>query len=575
MQITLYQNCRLNKNYQEVFALKPKVLNDNTTIPLVAYLNTLTKKTITIDNVFSENKGVLIFDYNLLITTSPPLIDDIYSFNYMQIIFDDYPLIENFKRYCFIDKIEVRNEVVYLYYSEDYWHSYSNKIAGILPSHLISSRVVNYANGTNLIYACLKEDYDSFNGLKIDEQFIGAPTDNYDLVMQIQPYKMVTIDNNPTASDRKPYFMLIRTSSDARPTRTTVMNLIVDVIANLTTGKIVFNNEDLYYDIGSVYLFPSYFNIDESKLTTAHIIKNDNNTTIANAYFMSATMISNIDTKTIYIDDYKLYEIGTLNNRLKITTNKLASSSTLNIRFQASQLGIGLFLEFQGQFVDITNDFELDIPIKAVSAIEYKQEKLNKDLQEMSLNWSMISKHGNFLKIFGSGLSESLGSMSGGLYNIIGKSGDATVSGLANNISNFGSIRIDHFKKYILNEDAYGFNYGVFGKTNLNIVNCFYGLFIFSKKSKNDVYVKGVINNYGYATDLIIDNSNFANLKIQDANYFQNLTRPINYNVIQFEKSNLYGAFTNEIANILNSILENGIKIWYDYNLNDDTYVVG
>lgn len=601
MQITLYKNCCINNNYQEVFALSPKVLNDSSTSPFLLYLNSLTKISITVDKTYVENSGMLIFDYTLLGTYT-----NIYEFNYMKVEFTLSDNTTKIIRYCFVNDIILKNELVYLTYSEDYWHSYSDKIVGILPSHLISSRVVDKYDNLSLVYAMLKQNYDSFNGFNITPQYtppILAPYDDYYIIIEFQTYNMTTIAGNPEQSKRNPFYAMLYDSSKHLLTSANAFSKILELIRKMPTNRAEVGEFDYdYYDIGNIYIFPKYFNLANVVVgdfyAIGSVVEGTPPSILPFAYYkIVGADMTTVATKTIDITDYKKVQIGTMQTRLNITSNKIASTSNLKFIFTASLIGIQMLMSFQGQLADITEDFRIDIPIKSISATEYKQQKIANVLQmlykagkiatgvwefaanDFSYRNNQVQNLGNFGGNMINSMGEESGAGNAGLYLGLAKTmakegANATSYNLAK--SKIGlSVFKDIGEFYLLSAKAYGHNVGIMGNIEQNITNIVHAIFIYSKSSINTNVVKQVINNYGYATDYIIDNSNFAKLKIQDANHFQNLTVPINYNFVQFETANVYGNFTNKIAKILNNILSNGVKIWYKEDMSSDNYSVG
>ena len=598
MQITLYKNCCINNNYQEVFALSPKVLNDSSTSPFLLYLNSLTKITIDIDKTFVENSGMLIFDYTLLGSYT-----NIYEFNYMKVEFTLSDNTTKIIRYCFINDIILRNELVYLKYSEDYWHSYSDKISGILPSLLISSRVVNEYDNMHLIYSFLKQDYDSLNGFTITPQYTISSNDKVYVIIEFQSYDLTTLTANPEQTDRTPFYAMVYDENQNLLTGQNAFNKILKLIRSMPTAKLedMDNNAHRYYDIGNVYVFPKIFNMDN--IVAGSFKKIGSEVTIDNIpsilpfahYKLVSGDLTTLTTKTINIENYKNVQIGTFKTRLNITPNKHVVSSSLKFLFTGSLLGIQLIMDFQGQVADITEDFRLDIPIKSISAAEYKQQKIATILEQLHLAGKIANGVWDFAEndfAYRNRQVQNLGSFGGNymtgeesaggdamMYVALAKTLAKEASNAVGYINSRNKIGLSMFKNmgdfYLLSAKAYGHNFGILGNSSENILNVVHGYFIFTKESINSNLVKDVINNCGYGTELIIDNSNFSKLKLQDANYFQNLQTPINYNFIQFENANVYGNFTNKIAKILNEILSNGIKIWYDENKNNDNYVVG
>ena len=133
LKITLYKNCVLNETYQNVFSIAKR--NNKTILEL--YLERLTKYVIECENVYYENSGEIVFDYELI---SENVASNIYEYNYMKVEqFDDDELL-SLERYCFVNSIQIKNGCVYLDYKEDVWSSYIGKVAGINESYLSRTR---------------------------------------------------------------------------------------------------------------------------------------------------------------------------------------------------------------------------------------------------------------------------------------------------------------------------------------------------------------------------------------------------------------------------------------------------
>ena len=166
--------------------------------------------------------------------------NDIYEFNYMKVEFTFANETTKIIRYCFISDIVIRNELVYLKYNEDIWHSYSDLITGILPSHLISSRVVK-EYPTPLVYGILKQGYDSFNGINmtlLDE--IDANT-QYSLIMEFQVYKLITVGGNAENTEKVPLYRYITNNNGQELSLADIdsfSNAIQKIVGNITEGFI-------------------------------------------------------------------------------------------------------------------------------------------------------------------------------------------------------------------------------------------------------------------------------------------------------------------------------------------------
>ena len=105
----------------------------------------------------------------------------------------------------------------------------------------------------------------------------------------------------------------------------------------------------------------------------------------------------------------------------------------------------------------------------------------------------------------------------------------------------------------VANRAMYVTNRGVKATANATI-NAMYGLVIFEMQPDNELEVQANIDNAGYLCNEIVDNL-LETITTGQTN---------KYNVMQFEYVNIYGAFTQRIADALREILYNGFKIWYD-----------
>ena len=121
----------------------------------------------------------------------------------------------------------------------------------------------------------------------------------------------------------------------------------------------------------------------------------------------------------------------------------------------------------------------------------------------------------------------------------------------------------------VLNQKAYATSKLV-ETTGEDLEKIFYGPVLISIDSDNDEFVKDTINFTGYEVYKYLDDISLIDLNNVD--YI--LSKNINYNVVSFSMINIYGEFPRDIANIFNAIFETGVKIWYDYQMNSDNYVI-
>lgn len=585
MKITLYKNCCLTKQYVNVLAKGPKVAGNPNSSPFLLYLNSLSKLVIDIDKTYMENSGTLVFDYEFTDTSN------IYDYNYMKVEFETSNEV-TIVRYCFIDSIRLRNELVYLSYSEDIWHSYSDSIMGFNPCALVSSRLKDEYDDLDLISTGLKLDYNSFNGLNLDTLYDSTVNSKFYFIVEFQFYNL-SAQFEPT--DMRTLYLLIRNNDRTATTIEDVSSILESLVYYMKSGTIKYFNTTnyYYYNVGKMYLVPSGFNVNYVSSTDVQFYTDNNhNVEICKGFVLQNSLLSINVTEQISID-YKTIGIGTLQHQIPVIYNKLSNTVDVLIRIQTSNFGITITMDCEGQMVDITEDYSLEYPVQSITAAEYKQGLIAKKFREIELGMSIVgtllgvntlfaTSTSNSWKTFKSAYGGSISSGEGSDASIGMGTADLAIGLNKQMNENFEgvwkaseSIFSKGLKLSYMNLALYSTMNGVTGIKYNNLVNSLFGLIIYSKNSNNDKLVKDAINNYGYNVAYVIDNSNFANLKLQDANYFQTLEEPINYNVLEFNGANVYGKFSNNIANALNKILNNGIKIWYKEDFSDDELEVG
>ena len=461
MNITLYKNCCLNDSYTEAFALKTRATVPYA-VPLLIYLNSLTKCELTIEYTYANYNGTLVFDYRTL-----NYAGSIYEFNYMKVMYQTSSG-DSITRYCFIKDIIVKNDVVYLSYQEDIWHSYSDKIKGFNPSTLCSSRLIKEYNldpvEFNLNFGVMKLDYDTFSGIYINQiEPINFYDDKWTLIVELQTFDLDSAGKN---TDRSFYYVSIETSSGNEPTLSEFDTLIHDIIKNAVTGSYKFKATDgykSYYELGNIYLFPSYFNLRDTSSLLGRIVKvvtGQSDTVKALVYSLDEKEIT---TKaSIDIDlNYKVKEIGTLQTRLEVQYNKLETYSPARIKFVASNYGISVMLEFQGQLADITNDFLLNYPIDYIGAAEYKQQKINVTLQKayagMNIMTNLFGMNASYANDLNNAV-QAIGNVGGSAQEFSQSESSASEAGLYVAIAKAAAKRNASGMNYMYEMARYGEN---------------------------------------------------------------------------------------------------------------------
>lgn len=562
LRITLYKNCILNETYQNVISTGLK----NGKSVLERYLETLSQFTITdIDDAYYTDNNVLNIDLELVNNAN------IYEYNYMKILYFDEEEHLKLTRYCFVNDIKVKNEIVQLYYKEDIFSSYSNDIKGIQESYLSKSRVISYSNKILSPYK-LPINYDGNKTPLINSLIQLTTNSQYYLLAEIQMYEL---GQGGTYTKREVKYLKLNNRVDTHGiSRVAVEEFIIKIVENMSAGFIKKVKTDApytvnyySYEIGDIYLFPCALlnsNIGQSG-SYNYSFTTDNQGSNDFGYCKEILGEPNLTLKQTFTLqlNFKNKFIGTLNNLIEIEHTGL--SNEIKVYFAKNDYNITVYIGFQNQLIDITESYKIDVPVKSLLSEELSQIRIARELKNANLSYekkstisSMIT---NMISSIGKGIGQFATKNYGGVLN-------TAVKGIGNiTNSSFKLQNIEENRKAI-NEKMYSSNSGVFGNS-ANMVNATLGLIILTIDSVNDNYVKKSINNFGYETFEFISNLNeidFNNVDFFDSNN-------INYNSIKFESINVYGYFTNEIAFKLNEILLSGVKIWYNENLSEDNLI--
>ena len=617
--LTLYKDCVLNKSYKNVFSHAKYGGSGNVSI-LDTYLNGLEHYEIEMPDVYYENTGTLVFDY-LGYKFGPPNVRfyNIYAFNYCKIEQYDDDNIVRIKRYCFVDKIEIKNEVVYLTYSEDIWSSYGDKIVGTTKAYLERSRFHDY-DDLNIPLKSLPIEYESNDMLSL--QLYENKVEKVFLVVQLQLYKLVTgSETNPKNFERKNIYVCITpnptysSDEDLKLYLTTVsQNNLTNILRKLFSLMpvahydkridIVSADEKMYsFEIGNVYVFPDYFNFEFAHPqsyedcdyiylgTPSHTSPTAELYAFRISEFYNNTLYDNADLvfKTLYQkslpNDYRNLSIGTFNTRIKLFNN----GTTIDIKIQANlqPTQISIFLNANNEMLDITEDFNLKYPVESITSVEYMQRKISLAMENRNIEYQ---KQQNGLNMFNNYIDKTYGGMSaliGNAPTFNQKSGirssknntfKLTEMGIGLAESFYGIIGdiIDTAQKgsYLGDKEVY-INTPQFTSSRENFtvennfINCITGLVLFRCIPENEYFVENAIKDEGYVVYNYLEDWGVLNLN--DENISGNNKTSTMYvgdngcyfNSLRFASIDLYGSFTNEIARTLNEIFKSGVKIWF------------
>ena len=520
LKITLYKSCVLNETYQNVFSIAKR--NNKTILEL--YLDRLSKYVVECENVYYENSGEIVFDYDLI---SNDVATNIYDYNYMKVEQFDEDDILTLVRYCFVNKIQIKNGCVYLDYQEDVWSSYIGNVAGINESYLSRTR---YRSRLNLGEPReLPVEYDGNNQLVISEEIYNSLL--YALV-EVQLYEIVTGDNPRAYRNVKYYLVKGNSSTGYKQLATEIESLISDLEIFMTDQTLGGYN----YEIGDVYIVNADFDL-ENKLTFDSEIQLGSTGIYFKPLKQNANSFKGIKlVEKTFLNDYYNYSIGTFDNQVKIINN--GTDITVSVYMFYSTGSVVFQMRLLNQIIDITNSFKYEIPATSIRAEEYTQRKIAMDLENANLKADQDMRVSDSVYSFLAGIT--------GLYQLnLGKGAKGIFDFAYNNP--FGKWAKEGNKFEYVNAPQYSNAKGCFGN--------------------NSEYVKSSINNTGYKVYHYMRDFNSLNIKTDMYNV-------LHYDYVKFETIDIYGSFPREIAKKLNDIFETGVKIWYDENMHYDTYVV-
>lgn len=548
MNITLYKKCILSNSYSEVFDVFHK--DSNNKVALERYLASLQKYEIVADNVYVPNSGKITLEL------SEGNVN-IYEYNYMYLEDTD----NNFRRYCFIDDITVVNGLAVISFSEDIWSNYASSME-IRKSLLVRSRATKYGDWSIPFYAPGME-YEGNNELKINELF--EKPQNYRQVAIICQVQLYQLSEQGTVSKREIYEFFVSNKVDTQPSYIlmpvqSAYSTILDLIAYSSVNKISFNNEEWNYEIYNIILLPEIFNVSFEVVSPISVLKKSNVTICIN--LLPDSVVGNESIvytaeKTINCN-FKQFRIGTILSAFDVVQN--GTSLKVKLGYFASKTEFGLYINFQNQIYDITNDFLLELPVSVQTADVTQQQASARELKTMNAklgiaNGALQIRKGMLDTSIGFG-SMLLGGAVGGVSGIGLMTGGA--GGFASGTSEIGkgitSIIGSKKELEIANRAQFVSNRGVKLLTN-TALTANYGIVIFEIQPDNETEVQANIDNIGYVCNEIVDD--LFNKPITD-------TVATAYNVMRFEFANIFGKFTQNIAKALRAILYNGFKIWYD-----------
>ena len=535
MIIKLYKNCILTDAYSEVFDVYHKDANNKTALD--RYLATLEQKTITTPHTYVTNSGKISFD----------LIDEndieFYEFNYMSITDE----VNNFTRFCFIDAITVVNGIAVVSYVEDVWSNYAPSLQ-MRKSLLTRSRIIDYGSYKIPFYS-LGMEYQGNNELKITPLFENT-SKKFNLIMQTQVYKL-SEQGELSQRDILETYVAIKNADDTyRSSFSSFEALYLAKTLTVKSSKTQLTSGE-YYEVYNILILPESLHIlQESDVTLSYNVFDNVYIIALVENVVSMENINYTATKT-FPCNYKQFKVGTLLNAYDLVQN--GTDITVKIGYYATNTDFNIYLNFQNQIYEITKDFMLDLPISVQTADVTQQQATAREVANLNAKLGIAR---GAMQIVGGVADVALGATQANISSSWSKqlkgAGQIT-SGLMDVGGGIMNIISQKKQLDIANRALYVSNKGTAINTSVSL-NAYYGIAIFEIQPDNEVEVQANIDNCGYVCNEIVDNL-FNTITTGTTN---------KWNVMQFDYVNIYGKFTQRIADVLRDILNAGFKIWYD-----------
>lgn len=589
MILTLYKNCILNDNYNEVFDLTLRTVDGVESSVFTDYLKSLKNTVINLPNVYYSRN----MSFTLGISGDNKA-KEAFEYNYCKIE------AEGIVRYCFITDIQLANSVATYYTEEDIWSNYAYDMQ-IRYGYLTQSKKLKY-NNLDINFYHLPQEYQSNNKIILYEahKITQSERIKFNIICQLQCYTIATKEH-PTKRASK-YVLITNSSANYNFTYLEATSLLLSIeyassFATLTLGDNLkwVGVDTANYEIDNIYIIPARWGIGawvknaSEQNKTAGLVASKTfemqskesalggfTTFNANFYNLAYFLIDDgfyhnprLLEEGAIKNNFKTKSIGTYTSQYDLSMN--GTDITYSVTCFSSDTSFNLFLNVQEKIIDITNDFYYDIPIDALTADVMAQRKIAHNLAiynnvkgiisgtaETALNAASLAtgnisattirtkklnygKHGNLTS--GKYNSQtSYNPLGTGTYKgILGGVGDIA-DGIAGLIAEF--------------TPAYTSVSGVFA-TSIAILNASLGIVYSEITPDNEKIVNDFISLVGYNVYEVIK---------QNIIFSQNF---IDYNILRFNEIDIYGSFPQSIKLALENILTSGFKIWYNSELKE------
>lgn len=555
MKLTLYKNCILSNDYNEVF--NPYNTGTTTENYLIDnYLAILDKVEFDIPDIYPRMNGTL----NLQQT--PYQTFSIFDYNYLVLEYDYQP---SKKYYCFINYVTPLNGLAVIDYTVDIWHTFMRDC--FMRESMLSNALIVPENYIKK----LPVDYQSNDGLYKAGATINS-VEYYNVLVTFQVYDVV---EEGEVSVSHVYTGLAHTygTDSYNLSYTDAIQLISNlIIYQAIPGNIidpgVTGAANRSYNIEAIYLLPSWlnaFNTFGGDTSTHYSIKARDLSTVA----IEITRYVSGTNGVLPLQYTKVFEYNILpsfqnilvgNESINFPLDENGKNTTLNVSIALTQYEFSVIANVNGNITDITSYYNIDLPFGSITADVTAQRQIAKMMKQTQayLNigsgvMSTVSGVENVVSGIGSLLLAPGIPWELSRYKTT-TSGTSSIVGGTNEIYNGVSSIVYNAKNLQENINAKKTTTVFASKAGKTLQSIIEPWTIFYIKPDNETEVNNTIQNVGYRVGFFVN----------ELNYFDDDT--VNKNVVKFAMIRLFGKAPQNIIQGLKNILSNGVKIWYNLN---------
>lgn len=520
MKCTLYKDCILTPNYNEVFSSK---------FYFDKYLNTLDKSSFEVNDTYGIKNGSIYLD-------ASELTYNINSYNYIKIE-TNYVTF-----YSFITDIDISNEIVTFTYEIDVWHTFWNWEfkRGILTNTKFIDKysIPFYTYNLDPIGNKLSFDRKTPNTCAI--------------IVSLMLYEASSYKATPTKI-RKGLFLLreehILNETPFYTNNISIDNIDTHISEIINTQSTAINNQSssinkIYYELSNIYVIP--FSMEDVSFRVG--------TTNINDVYLSKFNIGNVgdileelDEQNLNLFDYNYkYEFGDVSFGLPSNLHNVYPSTEefkYSIKAYLNDFVLIITEEFKGSINDITTYFNLNIPFDVTSGIELANRELVNEIQKQTIqNEKERSQYNMVSKVSGnvsSGIASMIANPLKGASYAMEKASQTAID-INNNIYNQSNLAL---QKNQIEQTLYS-NGMSLNVLNTGLINTLYGVvrcYYHTDDIMNLEEVEKYIKEYGYNVNLFVNELKLPNANNIDDNddfdfvkfsFIEIIGLPFNYNKV-------------------------------------------